>query len=84
MEVQALVVQRRDEPALGSLETGAERGGRRGVNQGHVDPLRAVLWADDLGQTVGPRLAQQLTCNTTRTRQTRLQVLEHTGPRSVV
>lgn len=50
-----------------SLETGADYGGRRGVNQSHVDPLRAVLWADDLGQTFGPRLAQQLTCNTTRT-----------------
>jgi len=49
----------------GSL--GAGGGGSRRVNQSHVDPLRAVLWTDDLSQTVGPRLAQQLTCNMTKT-----------------
>lgn len=44
-----------------SFETGAEHGGGRGVNEGHVDPLRAILWTDDLGEAFGPRLAQQLT-----------------------
>lgn len=48
-------------PPRGSLQTGADHSGRRRVNQSHVDPLRAVLWTDDLRQTVGPRLAQQLT-----------------------
>lgn len=54
-------------PALGSFGTGADHGGCRRINQSHVDPLRAVLWTDDLGQTFGPRLAQQLTCDITRT-----------------
>lgn len=58
-----------DEPGRGrwvggaSFETGAEHGGGRGVNEGHVDPLRAILWTDNLGEAFGPRLAQQLTCN---------------------
>lgn len=47
----------------GSFEAGADHGGSGGVNQSHVDALRAVLWTDDLGQAFGPRLAQQLTWN---------------------
>lgn len=52
-------------PALRSFGTGADHGGCRWINQSHVDTLRAVLWTDDLSQTFGPRLAQQLACNTT-------------------
>lgn len=55
--------------ALGPSEsfgTWADHGGLRGINQGHVDALRAVLWTDDLGQALRPRLAQQLTCKTRR------------------
>lgn len=44
-----------------SLETGADHGGGGRVDQHHVNPLRAVLWTDDLGQTFRPRLTQQLT-----------------------
>lgn len=54
-------------PALRSFGTGADHGGCRRIDQSHVDSLQAVLWTDDLGQTFGPRLAQQLACDTTRT-----------------
>lgn len=59
----ALVIRFRP---LTSFGTGADHCGCRWINQGHVDTLRAVLWADDLGQAFGPRLAQQLTCKTKR------------------
>lgn len=59
----ALVIRLRP---LTSFGTGADHGGCRWINQGHVDALRAVLWTDDLGQAFGPRLAQQLTCKTKR------------------
>lgn len=49
-----------------SFGTWADNGGLRGINQGHVDALRAVLWTDDLGQALRPRLAQQFTCKTKR------------------
>lgn len=59
----ALVIRLRP---LTSFGTGADHGGCRWINQGHVDALRAVLWTDDLGQAFGPRLAQQLTFKTKR------------------
>lgn len=46
------------------IGTWADNGGLRGINQGHVDALRAVLWTDDLSQALWTRLAQQLTCKT--------------------
>lgn len=45
-----------------SFGTGTKHGGRRWENQSHVDAFQAVLWADDLTQTFGSWLAQQLTC----------------------
>ena len=43
-----------------SFETGADHGGGGGVHQRHVDPLRAVLRADDFSQALWAGLAQEL------------------------
>lgn len=51
---------------LKSFGTWADHGGLGGINQGHVDALRAVLWADDLGQALWSWLAQQLTWKNVR------------------
>lgn len=65
-----------------SFETGAEHGGGRGVNEGHVDPLRAILWTDDLGEAFGPRLAQQLTCNSENIKDALIQETGNRGSRT--
>lgn len=70
-EVEAALVIWRGKQATVQISRSFQRGAKHGrhgwVNQSHVNAFGAVLGTNNLGQTFGPRLAQQLTCNTKET-----------------